>query len=55
MHAFSEIVTEIRNAFDAEFTPTDEAGKEKKKTDAILYLGYEKLSCEGKSAESGVL
>lgn len=37
----SEIVTEIRNAFDAEFTPTDEAGKEKKKTDAILYLGYE--------------
>ena len=37
----SEIVTEIRNAFDAEFTPTEEDGKEKKQTDAILYLGYE--------------
>lgn len=37
----SEIVTEIRNAFDAEFTPTEEEKKEKKQTDAILYLGYE--------------
>ena len=36
----SEIVTEIRNAFDAEFTPTEEEIKEKE-TYAILYLGYE--------------
>lgn len=34
-------MTEIRNAFDAEFTPTEEEKKEKKQTDAILYLGYE--------------
>lgn len=34
----TEIVTEIRNAFDAEFTGTSE---EKKQPEALLYLSYE--------------